>query len=393
MSAVRGADFILLNPLHALDIRYPENASPYSPIDRRFLNPLYIDLRMEESYSNSPAVRTLVEEPDFSRELSRLRQDPEVDYPEVFKLKYKVFDAMYSYFRERHIETGSNQAKEFTQYIAGHDGAIITFAQFQAAINLPGVQSCHEPEFHLFLQWLADRQLASCQALALELGMKVGIIRDLAVGGGSESCEVSTNPNLFCLEARIGAPPDNFNPDGQNWGLPPLRPDMLRQSHFSHFITLLRENMVSCGALRIDHIMALMRLWWCPTDGSNASGAYVHYPVDELFAILRLESRRAKCAIIGEDLGVVPPEIRAYIDGSGILSNVVFYFEKYDEKRFRLPHDYPTKALAIVANHDVPTLKAWWNTDDLKLRRELGLIASDARFTQPVAGQGYCPAL
>src|SRR5690606_21727114 len=147
-----------------------------------------------------------------------------------------------------------------------------------------------------------------------------------------------------------------------------------------------RSNMQHCGGLRIDHVMALMRLWWCPDDGSNASGAYVHYPVEVLFAILRLESRRNQCVIIGEDLGVVPPEIRRYLDGAGIYSNCVFYFEKSDGWHFRKPEQYKAQALAMIANHDVPPLAAWWNGSDLLLRRSIGLIPDDDQLR---AGQQY----
>tara|TARA_R110002110_G_scaffold167482_1_gene368510 strand:- start:60218 stop:62347 length:2130 start_codon:yes stop_codon:yes gene_type:complete len=380
LTVVQGADFILLNPLHALDIKYPENASPYSPADRRFLNPLYIDPSTEMDFLNSTEVQMLTEQPGFKNSLSQLRTSMAVDYSAVFALKYKVFDLMYQHFHDQHLAVGTASSKQFEKFVSIHGETILTFANFQADITLPGIPSGHDFNFHLYLQWLAAQQLASCQDLAIEKGMKIGLIRDLAVGGNSESCEVISNPDLFCMQARIGAPPDNFNPDGQNWGLPPIRPDMLEKTQFAHFISLLKENMHSCGALRIDHVMALMRLWWSPAEGSGNSGAYVYYPVHELFAILRLESQRAQCMIIGEDLGVVPPEIRPFLEESGVLSNVVFYFEKYDDGHFKKAAHYPKRALANVANHDVPTLKAWWNTDDLRLRRKLGLIVSDEQL-------------
>lgn len=377
-----GADFILLNPFHALDIRHPENASPYSPIDRRFLNPLYIDIYAAEDFQESAAARALVESGEFQRELAILRQCDQVDYRGVFGLKYRAYELMYRQFRQSHLKSASPRSKAFETWLSDHDDSLTAFGRFQADIGVPGLPSAADPWFHLYLQWLAEGQLESCQQLALQSGMKLGLVRDLAVGGGIDSCEVKTNPGLFCLDARIGAPPDNFNPEGQNWGLPPIRPDVLRQSRFAHYIALLRENMRSCGALRIDHVMGLMRLWWCPTDGTNAAGAYVRYPVDELFAILRLESQRARCVVVGEDLGVVPPEIRRYIDESGLLSNVIFYFEKYDGWHFKRPEHYPPRALAIIANHDVPTLKGWWNGHDLELRRQLGLIGDDQQLAR-----------
>ncbi|MDP1756982.1 MAG: 4-alpha-glucanotransferase, partial [Pseudohongiella sp.] len=156
------------------------------------------------------------------------------------------------------------------------------------------------------------------------------------------------------------------------WGLPPLSPRQLSEHAYQPFSKLLRSNMSHCGALRIDHVMALMRLWWCPYEDSG-HGAYVTYPAADLFAILRLESHRQQCMVIGEDLGIVPEEVKRHLSESGIYSNVLFYFEKSSPCQFRQPQDYPERALAMLANHDVPTLAAWWCSGDLELRFALGL--------------------
>ena len=373
-SAAAGADFVLLNPLHALHLASPWHGSPYSPTDRRFLNPLYIAPDGEEDFTDSAEVSALVGGAGYKQRVQDLMATPDVDYPGVTTLKYRLFDLMFRHFLEACHGTGSPRDLAFSKFVADRGEPLAAFATCQAAVPLPGVAAQQDPRFHCYLQWLADRQLSEAMQLALAEGMQVGIIRDLAVGSYSGGCEVATNPALFCLDARIGAPPDDFNSLGQNWGLPPLRPDVLEHTGFRHFITLLRENMRACGALRIDHVMSLMRLWWSPGDGNDVAGAYVRYPVDILFAILRLESRRARCLVIGEDLGVVPPEIRRYLDESGLLSNTVFYFEKVDGVYFKKPEHYPRRALAFIANHDVPTLKAWWNLKDLALRRRLGLF-------------------
>lgn len=373
--AALGADFILLNPLHALDNRYPEHASPYSPADRRFLNPLYIHPRTEPEFPLCHGLDKMLRE--HEDEIRALSASARVEYRGTFRLKYRVFDLMYQYFKSEHLQQNTQRALAFRNWVEALGERGDDFARFQSEIAIEGVESAGEPDFHLYLQWLMEAQLEACQHLALNLGMKVGIIRDMAVGTGEDSFEVRANPELYCREARIGAPPDHFNPDGQNWSLLPVRPLAQKKSGFAAFIELLRVNMKFCGALRIDHVMSLMRLWWCPTDGSNAAGAYVHYPVKALFAILRLESQRAGTMVIGEDLGVVPPEIRQYLDEAGVLSNVVFYFEKYDNGQFRRPEHYRHKALAIVANHDVPPLKAWWNGSDITLRRTIGLIQND----------------
>lgn len=372
------AAFVLLNPLHALDLRYPENASPYSPCDRRYLNPLYIAPVLCPEF-NEEFVQQHFNDADTQAALARLRETPHVDYSGVQKLKLELLARMYAAFRARQDESRS---REFRDFVDAGGSALEAFAAQQASLFTEADGALAQADFHLWLQWLAQQQLDACQQAALDGGMVLGLIRDLAVGSSIDGTEVKANPDLFCRHARIGAPPDNFNPDGQNWGLPPLMPTRLQETRFAHFIDLLRANMRACGALRIDHVMSLMRLWWCPDDGSNAAGAYVHYPVDALFAILRLESVRNRCAVIGEDLGVVPPEIRRYLEEGKLYSNAVFYFEKYDNWHFRKPEHYKEMALAMIANHDVPPLTAWWNCNDLQLRREIGLINSDDKLRQ-----------
>ena len=380
-AAEQKAAFILLNPLHALDLRYPENASPYSPIDRRYLNPLYIAPALCEEF-NAPAVQGQVATGEFQAKLAHLRDIAHVDYTGVHALKFDILARMYRVFREQQDAVQGQRGQRFRAFVDRGGDELAQFAANQASLFAASDGANSELDFHLWLQWLAQEQLEACQHAALQGGMGLGLVRDLAVGSSIDGSEVRGNPGLFCTHARIGAPPDNFNPEGQNWGLPPIIPARLQDTRFAHFVALLRANMRACGALRIDHVMALMRLWWCPDDGSNASGAYVHYPVDALFGILRLESVRARCAVIGEDLGVVPPEIRRYLDEGRVYSNAVFYFEKYDDWHFRRPEHYKELALAMIANHDVPPLASWWNGGDLLLRRSIGLIANDDKLRQ-----------
>lgn len=379
LAAANKAAFLLLNPLHALDLRYPENASPYSPGDRRFLNPLYIAPALCDEF-RAPAVQERFLASGFQQELARVRDAAHVDYSGVHALKIEILELMYRAFRAEHGITPGPRMNRFRAFVERGGNKLAQFAEQQAALFADGAGALGEFDYQLWLQWLAAEQLEACHQAALNAGMALGLVRDLAVGSSIDGCEVQGNPGLFCLHARVGAPPDNFNPEGQNWGLPPLLPEQLQATKFRHFIALLRANMKSCGALRIDHVMSLMRLWWCPDDGSNASGAYVHYPVEALFAILRLESVRNRCVVIGEDLGVVPPEIRHYLDDGRLYSNAVFYFEKYDGWHFRKPEHYKEMALAMIANHDVPPLASWWNGSDLLLRRQIGLIPSDDKL-------------
>ncbi|MEX2129898.1 MAG: 4-alpha-glucanotransferase, partial [Pseudohongiellaceae bacterium] len=363
---------------------HPEQCSPYSPMDRRFLNPLYIDPCIEPDFCENPEIKNYTGKPAFQKRLAQLRDESLVDYRSVTRLKLVVLGKMYRHFCRTQLESGGERGRAYRSWLAAKGDSLAVFAEFEAARHRFAMDQTRHREFHCYLQWLAENQLESCQQLALQQGMVSGLVRDLAVGGSSKSAEVELNPGLFCLRASIGAPPDPLAPLGQKWGLPPLDPLQLRLSGYHHFIELLGSNMEHCGALRIDHVMSLMRLWWCPADGDSSTGAYVHYPVDELFAILRLESTRRRCVVIGEDLGVVPPEIRRYMTESAVFSNVLFYFEKYDPLHFRHPAHFPRRALAMIANHDVPPLAAWWNKSDLALRQRIGLMESETVMADAV---------
>lgn len=386
LASANGANYLILNPLHAGDAAKPAQCSPYSPSDRRRLNPLYLDISTEPDFLACLAANPALED-IINSQIIKLNSLDLVDYPAVSALKYSVFSLMYAVFLNQEAAKRTPRFQAWRNYVQRENPALQQYTQWQA--EKPAITSdettqsySRDPDFYAYLQWLTENQLEQCQQLALSLGMQTGLIRDLAVGSDVTGAEVAMNPQSFCSTASIGAPPDPLAPQGQNWGLPPLDPLHLRQSGYAHFIALLRTNMAHCGALRIDHVMSLMRLWWCTAGGHSGQGAYVHYPVKDLFALLCLESQRNGCMVIGEDLGVVPPEVRHYLDTSGVFSNILFYFEKYDGFHFRHPEHYATKALCMVANHDVPTLAAWWNGSDLELRRELDLIDDDSELQE-----------
>lgn len=383
-ASAQKASFLALNPLHVLDGNNPQHCSPYSPNDRRRLNTLYIDVQRVPEFSDSPILREMAAASAWHERLAQLRSGESIDYVAVAKCKREVFVQMFRHFVSEHLEKNTARARVFDAFVAAQGPSLRNFAEFEAnrLRNADSLQVESDPRFTLYTQWLAESQFEACQQFAKHKGMRIGLIRDLAVGGDGGGAEVNLNKSLYCELASIGAPPDPLAPQGQNWGLPPVDPNALRASGYRHFIELLRSNMTHCGALRIDHVMALMRLWWCPRYPGRGVGAYVHYSVDELFAILRLESVRNHCVVIGEDLGVVPPEVRAYINSSAIFSNILFYFEKYDGFHFKKPEHYNPKALAMVANHDVPTLAAWWNGADLHLRRGLHLIKTEDELQQ-----------
>lgn len=376
-TAAKGAGCIGLNPLHALLPDVSHNCSPYSPSDRRFINPLYIDPEfVEESrtlLSGESESAILFEELQKKAELLRLTD--KVNYAEVKKLKYRAFELLFTIFDNQHIKTRSARAKEFLEYLQQEGEPLQNYAVWEATNNpfLTDHDFDQQVVFHCYLQWLAERQLEFCQQYALKQGMQIGLIRDLAVGADAGGAEVTSNPNLFCEAAAVGAPPDPFAQQGQNWGLPPMDPMHLRETGYAHYISLLRENMQHCGALRIDHAMSLMRLWWCPPGETADHGAYVYYSFEEMLGLLILESYLNRCAIIGEDLGVVPNEFREAIRRAKIFTNKVVYFEKQGNW-FKQPENYESHALAMVDNHDVPTLVSWWGGSDLALRDQLNLL-------------------
>ena len=395
----RGGAFIGLNPIHALYPASPESASPYSPSSRRWLNVVYIDVNVVEDFQLSQAAQKWWQKVATQKLLTKARDSELVDYSTVTQLKLTALKLAFPHFQARKPQDALKQ--EFERFVGEGGSSLYQQATFDALHahlsakdsnmwgwpawpeeyqqgNGPAVETfCqqHEDEitFYLWLQWLAASQFAECFGQSQQRQMPIGLYRDLAVGvaeGGSETwCE----RELYCLQASVGAPPDILGPLGQNWGLPPMDPHVMVARGYQPFIDLLRANMTSCGALRIDHVMALLRLWWIPYGETADHGAYVKYPVDDLLALLALESQRHRCMVIGEDLGTVPVEIVGKLRDSGVYSYKVLYFEHDAEKQFRAPQSYPVQAMATITTHDLPTLRGYWQSGDLTLGNQLGL--------------------
>ena len=243
-------------------------------------------------------------------------------------------------------------------------------------------------DFYQYLQWIADSQLGEAQAAALDAGMTVGLYRDLAVGVSPDGSETWANQRLYVGAATVGAPPDALALRGQDWGLPPLHPKRLEQQSYAEFVHLIRSNMRDCGALRIDHVMGLLRLWWVPSGTEATEGAYVYYPFEDLVGIVALESQRSRCLVIGEDLGTVPDQIRDALPAAGIYSYRVLMFEKDGDGGFRRPSDYPQRALATISTHDLPTLYSFWDGSDIRLRQQLNLYPDEQTANHTIAARG-----
>ncbi len=207
--------------------------------------------------------------------------------------------------------------------------------------------------------------------------MTIGIYRDLAVGVAKAGAQTWSAQSLYALDSSTGAPPDDFNLHGQDWNLPPPKPQMLVNEAYEPFIKTLRANMRHAGALRIDHVMGLKHLFWIPANFPAEAGSYVTYPFSDLLAILALESQRNQCMVIGEDLGTVPAEVRAALESKNILSYRILYFEKnWQQGSFKSPSDYPYQAVATIGSHDLPTFSGFWQESDLDLSEEFDLFPS-----------------
>ena len=241
-------------------------------------------------------------------------------------------------------------------------------------------------EFSMYLQWIADEQLAHVSERAKWHG--VSLYRDLAVGVESQGAEAWGTTD-YVTSASVGAPPDLLNTAGQDWGLPPLSPATLARDAYRGFSALLADNMRYAGALRIDHAMSLMRLFWIPQGGHARDGAYIAYPFDDLLAIVARESKAAKCIVIGEDLGTVPDGFRDKMAANNILSYRILLFERDGSGTFLPPDAYPELALATTGTHDLPPLAAWLEGEDIALHQRLLLIdAETARQTREARDSG-----
>ena len=400
MAAGWGADVVGVNPLHAMFFDDPEQASPYSPASRLFLNILNIDPSRIPGFAACAEAREICASADHQRELVALRARRHVGYRRAAWVKDRLLWALFRAFRDANGDPGAQEA--FARFRRSQGEILERFCLFQVlhathaaetaertdwrrwapALRDPGsaeVQAfaaAHRDEidFLAWAHWVADEQLAACARRAEAGGMAIGLYRDLAVGADAAGAESWANPTVVVAGAHAGAPPDIHNPAGQDWGLPPFDPRRLRAEAYASFIALLRANMRHAGALRIDHVVALQHLYWVPAGQPPASGAYVRYPMEELIGILALESHRHQCLVIGEDLGTVPEGFRERMTEAAILSYRVLPFEQDAESgALVLPAKYPYLALATFGSHDLPTLRGWWQGRDIVIREQLDL--------------------
>lgn len=402
-AAAHGAGFIGLNPLHALAPADPERSSPYSASSRHFLNVLYIAVPAVPEFQGCLAAQARMADAATVNRLQGLRVRQHVDYRGVADLKFDILALLYQDFRDKHLATGSERSRKFNEFVAARGRSLQLHACFDALdrffratrgcasgwMSWPqeyrdvdgsaaarfALEHPAEVEFYAYLQWLAHEQLVKAQALTHELGMPIGLYGDYAVGANPAGSETWVDQASYSLGAEIGAPPDPLALKGQGWGIPPQDPAVLQARRFQGFVRLVRDNMHYYGALRLDHVMSLCRLWWVPAGCAATQGAYVHYPLQQLLTVVALESARSSCLVVGEDLGVVPDEMRQAMPEFGLYHYKVLLFEKISG-RFRRPDEFVTRALATATTHDMPTLRSYWEARDIELRRRLHLYPS-----------------
>jgi (1->4)-alpha-D-glucan 1-alpha-D-glucosylmutase len=393
-----GADVVGINPLHALHWLDPDAASPYSPTSRRFLNPLYVDVEAVPEFAVDPAASGAMLE-SLAGDLRATRASARVEYALVGRCKRAALEALYVTFARG---AGAARRREFEIFCAHAGPALERFARYEAlneryardegrtrgwmtwpesyrnprgaAVTRFARRARERIDFYKYLQFVAHEQLA---AVARD-PRAAGLYLDLAVGVDANSADVWSARDDYLLDRTVGAPPDPLGPQGQNWGLAPFDPEKLADDGGRAFAALLHDAMRYATALRIDHVMSLLRLFHIPAGSAAAQGAYVAYPFDLLLELTADASNAARCVVVGEDLGTVPDGFRARMERAAILSYRLLLFERDGAGTFRPPEAYPELALATATTHDLPTLPGWVLGRDLDVRAVLGQLDGDA---------------
>jgi len=390
----QGADFLLINPLHAAEPVAPMTPSPYLPVTRRFVNPIYIrpENILEVAHLSGPK-RSLVQWAFEEVKDSDLSAEP-IDRDVVWKAKREALEVIFaagrSYSRQR----------DFERFRAEQGEGLERFALWSALIEKYGPQedwpawlrdagSAHVAnearvlsdriDFFAWLQWIVDEQLGRAQAEAKASGMALGVMDDLAVGIHPRGADVWSAPEAFARGIQVGAPPDMYNQLGQNWSQPPWNPVHLAASAYRPLRDMVRTVLRHAGALRVDHIIGLFRLWWIPEGMGAHEGAYVRYDYEAMIGVVLLEAHRAGAVMIGEDLGTVEPWVRDYLAARGVLGTAVLWFEKQEDGWPKQPGGYRRLSLATVTTHDLPPTAGYLADEHVALRERLGLL------TDPIA--------
>jgi 4-alpha-glucanotransferase len=387
-----GADFVLINPLHAAEPAVPVSPSPYLPMSRRFTSPLYLRIEDIPEYALLPAPdRQRVEELAAPLRMASA-SGALIDRDAVWRAKVSALELIYA----RPLAGGRRAA--FEKFLVAGGEPLAAWAAWCAlaeshgpdwriwpAAARSGSQPPHAGQrrfrgrerFHAWLQWLADGQRAAAQAAARAAGMRVGVVADLAVGAHPGGADAWANAGVLVPAMSVGAPPDEFNQRGQDWGQPPWHPARLAAARYQPLAGLIRAAFQHAGGLRADHALGLFRLWWVPAGMTPDQGTYVRYPHEAMTGVLAGEAARAGALAIGEDLGTVEDWIRDYLAARGVLGTAMLWFERDQDGRPLPPGRWRRLCLATVGTHDVPPVAAFLAGEQVTLRARLGLLTQD----------------
>ena len=387
-AAAHDADFVLINPLHAAEPVAPLEPSPYLPTTRRFVNPLY--LRVEDvpeiaRLDHAGHRRVLA----LAAEARALNAEDRIDRDAAWTAKREALRLAFE------VPLTGRRERSFVEFCDREGDGLTTYATWCALVEAHGPQWTQWPaelqvatspavatfrerhvsdvDFHRWLQWLLEQQLAAAQRDAESAGMPLGIVHDLAVGVHPTGADAWGLGDALARGVTVGAPPDQFNQLGQDWSQPPWRPDRLAELGYAPFRDMVRTVLRDSGGIRVDHIIGLFRLWWIPAGGTPAQGTYVHYDHEALLGILVLEAQRAGAVVIGEDLGVVAPHVRDYMTERGLVGTSILWFE-WDDARPKQPESYRELCLSTVTTHDLPPSAGYLSLEHVALREQLGLL-------------------
>lgn len=387
-----GAGFVLVNPLHAAEPVSPLEPSPYLPTTRRFQNPLYLRIERIPEYTDldQAARRTVISvRAKVHKDLDELDR---IDRDIAWAAKRKALRLVHA------VPRSAGRELSYRAYQTREGRGLTDFATWSALFELHGAdwhswpaelrhpespavarfrqENPAEVDFHRWLQWILDEQLASTQAAALRAGMVLGVMHDLAVGVHPEGSDSWSLQDVFAQRLTVGAPPDAFNQNGQDWAQPPWRPDRLAELAYAPFRDMVSTVLRSAGGVRVDHIIGLFRLWLIPAGHGPTEGTYLRYDHEALIGILALEAKRARALVVGEDLGTVEPWVRDYLRERGILGTSILWFEfEFDGSGAPLrPEWWREYCLASVTTHDLPPTAGYLAGDHVRLRDSLGLL-------------------
>ena len=401
-----GASGLLVSPVHAPSLGWPDRGSPYSPSSRLALNPLFVSLPRAAATFPAPRFEAWRAQADVRRQIDAVRASPGVDTAAVLALKRTGLRHLWDDLRAlRDTDPAHAAPRDFDAWQARRRTALRAHLLFEAlaehhgvadrrswpaGFETPDTHAVHDFEraradsvaFHAFVQWLAARQWEAVGEAARRAGATIGPIADLAVGADAAGADTWSAAGVADDDHELGAPPDAFAADGQAWGLPPWRPDALAAAGHAPFSRLLQATMHGAGGLRIDHVMALERLFWVPRGRPARDGAYVRYPFEDLLGLVALESVRHRCLVIGEDLGTVRPGLRERLAAAAVLSYKVAWFERGADGTLADPTGLPALAAVCASTHDLPTIDGWAAGLDIDERARLGVIDGHAASHQ-----------